>query len=124
VAAARHDPQARLRNRLGHFHRQLDRIQGIAIALNNQGAGADRREMRWSKGHVVVAIGKRFGAGENRVDLSVSARMAPPQDLPLLFGKAVAILAHDGTCLRGVVRSRAHQHHGVDALRLHGGHVQ
>src|SRR5207244_1525186 len=50
--------------------------------------------------------------------------MATAQDFPLLFGESIGVLAHEVTGLRRKVRSGADQHHGLNAIRLLGGHVE
>src|SRR5215469_7729003 len=50
--------------------------------------------------------------------------MATAQNFPLLFGESIGVLAHEGTGLRRKVRRGADQHHGLNATRLLGGHVQ
>src|SRR6516164_1906790 len=50
--------------------------------------------------------------------------MATAQDFPVLFGESIGVLAHKGTGLRRKVRGGADEHHGLNAIRLLGGHVE
>src|SRR6516165_10210068 len=71
VACVREDPELRLRYGFRHFHRELDRIERIAVALHDERASPDRREIRRREVHVVVARGKRSRAFEDRANLRI-----------------------------------------------------
>ena len=124
VAGVGDDPKSGVRNGFGHFDGKFDRIQRVAVTLDNESAGFNGGEQRWREVQVVIAGGKGLGAGEDGFDLLIAARMATAQDFPLLFGESVGVVAHQGTGLRRKVRSGADQHHGSNAARVLGGHVQ
>src|SRR3974377_686402 len=73
VACVREDPELRLRYGLRHFHGELDAIERIAVALHDERASPDRREIRRREVHVVVARGKRSRAFEDRANLRIPA---------------------------------------------------
>src|SRR5437870_4792805 len=56
MPAVGNDPKVRARNRLVQFHCQVDGIQRIPIAMHNQSAGYNSRQVRRREVHVIVAV--------------------------------------------------------------------
>lgn len=79
---------------------------------------------RRREAEIVVTVREGFRASEERLNLRVPAGMTAPEELPLFGGEVPAIVAHDRARLRGEVRGGAYQHHGLQAIGLHGGDVK
>lgn len=124
VACVGDDPEAGAGNRFGHLYRYFDRIERVAIALDDECAGLNSGGARSREVEVIITIRECFGAVEKRLDLWITAGMRSAKEFSLLFRKIIRILAHDDASLIGKMGSGADEDHGADALRLSGSHVQ
>src|SRR6266705_1653490 len=119
------DPKVCARNRGVHFHCQIDGIKRIPIAMHNQGAGCNSRQVRRREVHVIIAVPECLRLLPYRTDLLIAPFMPLPHLLPFLVGSSLrSHLAHDGARLLWKVRRRTHQNHGLDSIRLPGRHMK
>src|SRR6185503_11854375 len=58
VFSLRNDPKAGAGNCGKHFQSEVDRVQRVTIAVNNQSAGCNSRQVRRGEVHVIVTAGE------------------------------------------------------------------
>ena len=101
VPAAGNDPELRAGNRAVHLQRQLHWIERIAIAVDDQRASADRREVRRREVHVGITVPEPARDREQRLNLLIAASVPLALDSALRFRNRVeGKLSHDGARFR------------------------
>ncbi len=104
--------------------RHLDRIERIAIALNDERSRRDARQRGRREAHVVVAFGQRALVPPEGRDLLIAMRVALAQPQPFRVGGMGRDLPHDAAGLLGEVHRGAHHDHRVDAYFALQGRLQ
>jgi hypothetical protein len=125
VATVGDDPEGRVRNRAIHFYAHFDGVKKVSVTIDDQGWGSDFGEERRGEIHVVVAVfhaARPLPDGDN---LLVAVLVAFAHGFPLA-GRLIldGELAHDNAGLLRKIHCCANHDHGLDAIRLHGGHVE
>src|SRR4029077_14613432 len=108
-----------------HLEHEAGWIKRIADAVNNQGVGRNRRQVRWSKVHVVVVLGENIALRPQSADLVVAAFVPAAHELPFVFASLNrAELSHKCARLRWIIRSTADQNYPPQPRGLPGCNVE
>ena len=125
VSAVRNDPEMGSGDTGMKFHCERDRVQRIAVAVNEQRSRANRTETSLGEAHV-LAVGRKLAChAPEAPDLLVTPEVPPPHHGPLTLAvRGGGGGTHERARLLGKMRRGTHEHHGFRALWLHGGDVQ
>ena len=114
-----------MRNRSIQVESDVDGVERITVAIEDQRAGSDRGQSGSREIHILVVVLEGASLPEEFLNLLVPSDMSLLQELPLFIGDLVySVVAHKRPSLFRIVSGGAHQHHGYDAARLLGGKVQ
>lgn len=89
MAAATHDVERRLRDSSRHIYGNLQRIERVMVALKEERARGDLRQVLRGEVQIVVAVGEGPGLREDRIDLRLPTRMPSPHFLPLFLRQQI-----------------------------------
>src|ERR1043166_1360224 len=126
MPAVWHDPESGARDSAIHIHCHLNRIERVAVAIDDQGCGSDCGQSKRCEVHVVPAVLHPASPIPKSGNLLVPMFVTFAHCFPFLRRLAGSgrDLRHDRPGLIGKMHGGAHENHGFNPLRLQGRHVE
>ena len=125
MAAFGDDPEGGLGDGAVHVDGHFDGVEGVAVAVDDQGRGGDFGKLWRCEVQVVVAVFQGAALVPQVEDLLVAEFVAFAHAVPLALRHIVGrYMGHHLAGLFGKVHRGADQNHGGDAVGLQGGHVE